>query len=58
MAHQAAESADPHTALGLHRPFNYRGWVTHLVDVHLNAIAVAARCGDRAGQAQAASFLG
>ncbi|MFB4278966.1 tetratricopeptide repeat protein [Nonomuraea sp. MTCD27] len=58
VAHQAAESADPHTALGLHRPFNYRGWVTHLADVHLNAIAVAARCGDWAGQAQAASFLG
>ncbi len=62
VAHQAAESADPDTAIGLalslHWPFNYRGWVTHLTDVHLNAIAVAARCGDWAGQAQAATFLG
>ncbi|MEU8401871.1 BTAD domain-containing putative transcriptional regulator [Nonomuraea sp. NPDC048892] len=62
VAHQAADSADPQAAvglaLGLHWPFNYRGWVTHLADVHLNAITVAARRGDWAGQAQAASFLG
>ncbi|WP_336211082.1 AfsR/SARP family transcriptional regulator [Nonomuraea sp. LPB2021202275-12-8] len=62
VAHQAAESAAPDTAiglaLGLHWPFNYRGWVTHLADVHLKAVGVAARCGDWAGQAQAESFLG
>ncbi|MGW4959860.1 tetratricopeptide repeat protein [Nonomuraea sp. NPDC004186] len=62
MTHQAIESADPPVAiglaLGLHMPFNYRGWVTHLADVHLNAIAVAAWCGDWAGQAQAGNYLG
>ncbi|MEV1243877.1 BTAD domain-containing putative transcriptional regulator [Nonomuraea sp. NPDC049750] len=62
VAHQAAESADPDTAiglaLGLHMPFNYRGWVTHLADVHRNAVEVAARRGDWAGQAQAESYLG
>ncbi|MFI9842453.1 HIT family protein [Nonomuraea sp. NPDC051941] len=62
MTHQAIESADPPVAiglaLGLHMPFNYRGWVTYLADVHLNAIAVAARCGDWAGQAQAGNYLG
>ncbi|UBU12615.1 AfsR/SARP family transcriptional regulator [Nonomuraea gerenzanensis] len=62
VAHQAAESADPHTAiglaLGLHMPFNFRGWVTHLTDVHLKAIELAERHGDRAGQAQAENYLG
>ncbi|MET9251059.1 tetratricopeptide repeat protein [Nonomuraea sp. NPDC003709] len=61
-AHQATESADPCTAVGLavglHMPFNYRGWVTHLADVHRSAVEVAARCGDWAGQAQAESYLG
>ncbi|MFD0469752.1 tetratricopeptide repeat protein [Nonomuraea thailandensis] len=62
MTHQAAGAADPDTAiglaLGLHMPFNYRGWVTHLADVHLQAIELAARHGDWAGQAQAESYLG
>ncbi|MFB4271280.1 BTAD domain-containing putative transcriptional regulator [Nonomuraea sp. GTA35] len=62
VTHQAAGSADPDTAiglaLGLHMPFNYRGWVTHLADVHLKAIELAARHGDWAGQAQAESYLG
>ncbi|MGN9838387.1 BTAD domain-containing putative transcriptional regulator [Nonomuraea sp. H19] len=61
-ARQAAEAADPDTAIGLaiglHWPFNYRGWVTHLADVHRNAVEVAARCGDWAGQAQEESYLG
>ncbi|WP_187415003.1 AfsR/SARP family transcriptional regulator [Nonomuraea sp. PA05] len=61
-ASQAAGSADPDTAiglaLGLHMPFNYRGWVTHLTDVHLGAIELAERCGDLAGHAQAQSYLG
>ncbi|WP_223167213.1 AfsR/SARP family transcriptional regulator [Nonomuraea sp. SYSU D8015] len=61
-ARQAAETADPDTAIGLaiglHWPFNYRGWVTHLADVHRNAAEVAARCGDWAGQAQEESYLG
>ncbi|MFI6705982.1 BTAD domain-containing putative transcriptional regulator [Nonomuraea sp. NPDC050478] len=62
VTHQAIESADPPVALGLalglHMPFNYRGWVTHLADVHLHAIEVAARCGDWAGQGQAGNYLG
>lgn len=62
VARQAAESADPGTAIGLaiglHWPFNYRGWVTHLADVHRNAVEVAVRCGDRAGQAQEENYLG
>ncbi|MEV0823691.1 AfsR/SARP family transcriptional regulator [Nonomuraea rubra] len=62
VTHQAAGSADPDTAiglaLGLHMPFNYRGWVTHLADAHLKAIELAARHGDWAGQAQAESYLG
>ncbi|WP_345559850.1 AfsR/SARP family transcriptional regulator [Nonomuraea rosea] len=59
---QAAETADPGTAIGLaaglHMPFNFRGWVTHLADAHRTAIEVAARCGDWAGQAQEESYLG
>ncbi|WP_052423788.1 AfsR/SARP family transcriptional regulator [Nonomuraea candida] len=58
----ARQAADPGTAvglaIGLHWPFNYRGWVTHLADVHRNAAETAARCGDWAGQAQVESFLG
>ncbi|MEV4800507.1 BTAD domain-containing putative transcriptional regulator [Nonomuraea sp. NPDC049421] len=62
VTHQAMESAVPHVALGLalglHMPFNYRGWVTHLADVHAGAVELAARCGDRAGEAQASAYLG
>ncbi|NUR84094.1 MAG: tetratricopeptide repeat protein, partial [Nonomuraea sp.] len=62
VTHQAMEDADPPVAiglaLGLHMPFNYRGWVTHLADVLLNALELAARCGDWAGQAQAGNYLG
>lgn len=62
VARQAAEADDPRLAvglaLGLHWPFNYRGWVTHLAEVHRTAAEVAARCGDRLGQAQEESYLG
>ncbi|MFC4121781.1 AfsR/SARP family transcriptional regulator [Nonomuraea zeae] len=61
-ARQAAECADSGTAvglaLGLHWPFNYRGWVTHLSEVHRNAAEVAARCEDWTRLAQLESFLG
>ncbi|WP_049565798.1 AfsR/SARP family transcriptional regulator [Nonomuraea sp. SBT364] len=58
----ARQATDPGTAvalaIGLHWPFNYRGWVTQLADVHRNAAEMAGRCGDWAGQARVESFLG
>ncbi|MFI7134700.1 BTAD domain-containing putative transcriptional regulator [Nonomuraea sp. NPDC050153] len=63
VARQAAtRTDDPSTVEGLaaslHGPFSHRGWLADLAEIHHQALQVAARTGDWAGQARGHNQLG